>query len=422
VRRWASIGILSLIACASIVHGQGRPRNDVPTPPAGAPAPGGGARGTVTIPPQIMHLRFTKAVTAPANQGETQDIRAHLESPVVGTSGGSKVVVLPSDIDVNLDVTISQADPQRKNARLIMRVMSANVDPAEGRRRFFSADVFHDFVGWPKPGDVLIPAGATLSIPHFGGSGSMEITATDPNMNRAEDSYPSHPILMSVRLPIALVDQPIDVNNAGSNKLFRAQLTADMEYMSGANPLPIGAIKLTKGTEVYVRSYEQDPSAPLGHIASWSVDFVVINGKRVPVRGVEERHPFTPGSMAIAPNGRGRIPMVLWPVGQNRYFLIAENQEVSTNGTTLWTYPTTTDVAPASAAPVSSPSTATPTPSAAPPAAAPAAPTDAQQRIEENRKRAQEMAACQQQAIKDHPADPAGLAQALAACNPQNRR
>ncbi len=410
-----SIILACVVACAVVVQAQDRPR----APPGGAAAPGGGDQARANIYPQIMHLRFTKAVTAPTTIGETQDIRAHLESPVLGTVGGSqKVVILPSDIDVNLDVTLSTADPQRKNARLLMRVMSANVDPAEGRRRFYAAEVFHDFVGWPKPGDVLIPAGTTFSIPHFGLSGPrsvVQVTATtDPNMDRDEDSYPSHPILASVRLPIALVDQPIDVTNAGSNKLFRAQLTSDMEYTSGVNPVPVGAIKLTKGTEVYVRSYEQDPSAPLGHIASWSVDFVVVNGKRLPVKGLEMRTPFTPGSVAIAPGGRGRIPVVLWPLGQTRYFFIQEQQEVSTNGTALWVYPTTTEVAP-----VSTQSTSSPSP--APTTATPAAPTDARQRIEENRRRAQERAACQQQAIKDHPADPAGLTQALAACNPRNR-
>jgi hypothetical protein len=416
VRVSPSILLACLFACAVVAQAQDRSR----APTGGAAAPGGGDQAKVNIYPQIMHLRFTKAVTAPTTIGETQDIRAHLESPVLGTVGGSqKVVVLPSDIDVNLDVTLGSADPQRRNARLLMRVMSANVDPAEGRRRFYSAEVFHDFVGWPKPGDELIPAGTTFSVPHFGLSGPrsvVQVTATtDPNLDRAEDSYPSHPILANgVRLPIALVDQPIDVTNAGSNKLFRAQLTSDMEYTSGVNSLPVGAIKLTKGTEVYVRSYEQDPSAPLGHIASWSVDFVVVNGKRIPVKGLELRTPFTPGSVAIAPDGRGRIPVVLWPIGQTRYFHIQEQQEVSTNGTALWTYPTITDVAPVSTQSPSSPSPATPT-------ATPATPTEAQQRLEENRRRAQERATCQQQAIKDHPADPAGLTQALAACNPRTR-
>ena len=411
-----SIALACVVACAVVGQAQDRPR----APTGGAAAPGGIDHDRTTIYPQIMHLRFTKAVTAPTTIGETQDVRAHLESPVLGTVGGSqKVVILPSDIDVNLDVTLSSADPKRKNARLLMRVMSANVDPAEGRRRFYSAEVFHDFVGWPKPGDELIRAGTTFSVPLFGLSGPrsvVQVTATsDPNMDRDEDSYPSHPILASgVRLPIALVDQPIDVSNAGSNKLFRAQLTSDMEYTSGANPLPVGAIKLAKGTEVYVRSYEQDPSAPLGHIASWSVDFVVVKGKRIPVKGLELRTPFTPGSVAIAPDGRGRIPVVLWPMGQTRFFHIQEQQEVSTNGTGLWTYPTTSDVAPLS-------TQSTPGPSPAPPAVTPPTPTDAQQRLEENRRRAQERAACQQQAIKDHPADPAGLSQALAACNPRNR-
>ena len=398
-----SIVLACVVACAVVAQAQDRQR---------APA-GAGGQDRVSIYPQIMHLRFTKAVTAPTTIGETQDVRAHLESPVLGTVGGSqKVVILPSDIDVNLDVTIGPADPQRKNARLQMRVMSANVDPAEGRRRFHSAEVFHDLVGWPKPGDELIPAGTTLSIPHFGLSGPRSVVqvtaATDPNMDRDQDSYPSRPILASVRLPVALADQPIDVANAGSNKLFRAQLTADMEYTSGVNLLPVGVIKLTKGTEVYVRSYEQDPSAPLGHIASWSVDFVVVNGKRIPVKGLEMRTPFTPGSVAIAPDGRGRIPVVLWPMGQTRYFFIQEQQEVSTNGTGLWTYPTTTEVAAVSTQPTSSPPT-------------PATPTDVQQRIEENRRRAQERIACQQQAIKDHQGDPAALSQALVACNPRTR-
>ena len=411
-----SIVLACVATCAVVAQAQDRQR----APAGGAAAPGGGGQDRVAIYPQIMHLRFTKAVTAPPTIGETQDVRAHLESPVLGLVGGSeKVVILPSDIDVNLDVTIGPADPQRKNARLQMRVMSANVDPAEGRRRFYSAEVFHDLVGWPKPGDELIPAGTTLSIPHFGLSGPRSVVqvtaATDPNMDRDQDSYPSRPILASVRLPVALADQPIDVANAGSNKLFRAQLTADMEYTSGVNLLPVGVIKLTKGTEVYVRSYEQDPSAPLGHIASWSVDFVVVNGKRIPVKGLEMRTPFTPGSVAIAPDGRGRIPVVLWPMGQTRYFFIQEQQEVSTNGTGLWTYPTTTEVAA-----VSTQSTSSPSP--APPTATPAAPTNAQQRMEENRRRAQERVACQQQAIKDHQGDPAALSQALAACNPPRNR
>lgn len=411
-----------VIAFAVALHGQDRRRNDVPAPGGNATAPTAGAV-TVNIAPQLMHLRFTNAVTAPMPLEDVQDIRAHLESPVLGTVSGStrKAVVLPSDIDVNLDVKLSSADAQRTNARLHLRVMTANVDPAEGRRRFGSAEVIHDFVGWPKPGEVLIPAGATLSMPFFGGSkqmGQADLAATDPNANRADNSYPSRPILPSL-LPIAL-DQAIDVTNIASNKLFHGQLTQDMLFQQTQTPLPAGAINLTKGTEVYVRSYEPDPSAPLGHIAIWSIDFVVVDGKRIPVKGLEERTAFTPGALAFSPDGKRKIPMVLWPLGQTRKLNIVEQQEVSSNGTTLWTYPTTPDSAPASAAPASTQSTPPPTPPPAAPVSSGS--TDAQQRIEENRRRAQEIAACQQQAIKDHPVPGPELAQALAACNPRTRK
>jgi hypothetical protein len=415
-------------AVAVSVHGQDRPRNGVPVQGNGPTAPSGGAV-TVQIYPQLMHIRFPKAVTATAD-GQTQDIRAHLESPVLGTVVGStqKVVVLPSDIDVNLDINLGSADAQRTNARMSMRIVSANVDPAFGRQRFFSAEVTHDFAGWPKPGDVLIPAGATLSVPYFGSTspmGQANLAATDPNANRADDSYPSRPILAGIDLPIALVDTPIDVNNAGSNKLFRAQLTQDMQYPASGTALPVGAIKLTKGTEVYLRSYEPDPSAPLGHIAVWSVDFIVMNGKKIPVKGLGIREPFTPGSMAISPDGRGRIPMVLWPLGQTRQYNIAEQQEVSSSGSPLWTYPTATDIASPSATPAAAPATSTtrrnaPTspenPNAPTAGAIPGLPPDLQQRVDENRRRIEELRACQQKAIADHQGDPPGLAKAISEC------
>jgi hypothetical protein len=44
-----------------------------------------------------------------------------------------------------------------------------------------------------------------------------------------------------------------------------------MEYTGGPSaPMPAGAIKLPKGTEVWVRSYEPDPEAQLGHGANMS--------------------------------------------------------------------------------------------------------------------------------------------------------
>ena len=431
MRRWTSRCTTGLIVCAVVasVHGQGRTRDGVVAPRAASTPSGAPGQVRVQISPQLMHLRFPKAVTAPAQLTEEQDIRAHLESPLVGTVNGStqKAVIVPSDIDVNLSVRLTQADAQNTRAKIQVRIVSLNIDPAFGRQRFFSAEVSHEFASWPKAGDVLIPAGATLSVPHFGGDqvvGQEALTAKDPNVDRAEDSYPSRPIL-PVSLPIALVDTPIDVNNAGSDKLFHAQLTADMDFQQGHVPLPVGAIKLTKGTDVYLRSYEPDPSAPLGHIAVWTLAFVVVDGKRIPVRGVDIRQPFAPGSMAISPDGKRKIPMVLWPLGQTRRYLIAEQQEVMKDGSPLWTYPTTTDSASPSTVPASTqtstekagtPTTTGENPSAPPARATPALPPDVQAQIDENKRRAEELKACRDQAMKEHAANPLALARALGAC------
>lgn len=406
------LGGALVCAVAVSLHGQARTRDGSGGGGAAAAAPAAQRGGAVNVQvyPQLMHVRFPKAVTMPQSRYDTQDVRVHLESPVLATVAGStkKAVILPSDIDVNLDIKLTDADATKTNGRLQLHIASANVDPAEGRRRFFGAvDVTHDFVGWPNPADVLIPAGTTLSFPYAGGTQSVAqaaLTATDPNENRSDDSYPSHPIPGNVNMRIALVDTPIDVNNASANKLFHAQVTEDMQWgVTGGSP-PAGAITLKKGADVYVRSYEPDPSAPLGHFALWSVDFVVVNGKKVPVKGLGLRESFAPGSMAISPDGKGRIPMILWPLNQPRVFHIVEQQEVSATGATLWTYPTTTDVAaPGSTAAVM------------PTANRPAIP-NAPPQVQEIQKRADEIRACNDKAVKDHAGDQPGMVKALQEC------
>src|SRR5689334_1783868 len=111
-RTW--IGLACGLACAAVVSlsGQTRTRDGV-VAPRGAPTaqpPSGGGPVRVVVYPQLMHVRFTKAVTATADTRE-QDVRAHLENPVLATVPGStqKAVILPSDIDVNLSVLLEPA-------------------------------------------------------------------------------------------------------------------------------------------------------------------------------------------------------------------------------------------------------------------------------------------------------------------------
>jgi hypothetical protein len=357
-----------------------------------------------------MHVRFTTPLMSPgpAPNGGESEIRARLESPVLAAASGSteKVIVIPAGIDVNIQVRLTSCCNARPvNSRLHLQIVSANVDPAEGRRRFFSADVTHDYLGWPKPEEVLIPQNATLSFP-------LSNAVPDPSTSSGDGSFASRPLLQGSSFRVALVDQPIDSSNAGADRLFRAQLTEDMVFRQGQNPLPSGAIKVTKGTEVWVRSYEPDPEAQLGHAANMSVDFVVIDGRRIAVRTVPDRRPFQPGAMAMSPDGKRRVPEALWPVGQPREQVLFEQQEVGANGTTLWTYPAHSNtpedyrLAPGSpAGPVPQPSTA-----------APPAPVPQPSTAQPPRPTAQEMQACMRRAIAEHPLGDPILAQALQAC------
>jgi hypothetical protein len=201
-------------------------------------------------------------------------------------------------------------------------------------------------------------------------------------------------------LRVALVDEAIDVNNAGANKLFRGQLVEDMDFYSGRPALPVDAIKLTKGTEVYVRSYEPDPEAQLGHGANWTVDYVVMNGKRIPVRTAVIRIPFQPGAQAISQDGKRKIPMVLWPVGQPRRYVLFEQQEVADNGSTLWTYPENPKKAEEYRLPPGSPPAVVPQGT---PPSPPLPPRPNTTSADEARKRTEALRACQQRAITEHP-------------------
>jgi len=406
-------GVLTVLVLTSL-QAQDR-RAGVGVPASNAP---GGASGPARIYAQVMHVRFTSPVMSPgpAPNGGESEVRARLESPVLAAANGAtqKAVVIPAGIDVNIQVRLTSCCNARPtNSRLHLQIMSANVDPAEGRRRFFSAPVTHDYVGWPKADEVLIPQNATLSFP-------LSNADPDPSPGSGDDSFASRPLLEGSSFRVALVDEPIDSSNAGADKLFRAQLTEDMVFRQGQNPLPSGAIKLTKGTEVWVRSYEPDPEAQLGHAANMSVDFVVINGKRIPVRTTPDRRPFQPGAMALSPDGKGRVPQALWPVGQPRQHILSEQQEVATNGATLWTYPAHPNkpedyrLPPGSpAGPVPQTSTASPPDPVPQPSTPPPAPPSA----DEARKRAQEIQACMQRAIAEHPRGDPALAQAFAACN-----
>jgi hypothetical protein len=116
--------------------------------------------------------------------------------------------------------------------------------------------------------------------------------------------------------------------------------------------------------------------------------------------------------MAISPDGKGRVPEALWPINQPRRFVLSEQQEVSDNGTTLWTYPENPNKAEEYRLAPGSPQGPVPQQSTAnPPAPQPPPPTTSPA---EARRQAELMQACIKQAIARGGPQ---VAVAIAACN-----
>jgi len=118
--------------------------------------------------------------------------------------------------------------------------------------------------------------------------------------------------------------------------------------------------------------------------------------------------------MAISSDGKGRVPEALWPAGQPRRFVLSEQQEVSDNGTTLWTYPENPNKAEEyRLAPGSPPAVV---PQGTPPSP-PLPSTPNTTSADEARRRTEARQACVKQAIAGNPRGGLELAQAIAACD-----
>jgi len=389
MKAWAPLLCSIILSCIFVapLRSQSDPRRSV----------------TVYISQQLIHVTLLDPVTAPPGTVGKTMVRARLQNPLLGTAQGytGTTTMVPAGVQVNLQVSLSPTDHERTNGRLVVQILSANIDPREGQQQLISFDVHHDFSGWPAENVVLIPANSPLSFPVSANAARRMMSQADfaagangvaSSANPAAPNFGSRPILQRSRVQITLLE-PIDASNVGTGKVFHAQLNADMQLPREL--IDIGAIKLPRGTEAYVKATEKNPSSPLGHIAELSVDSVVINGHRVPVRTVPWTTSFTPTAAAT---GRSRIPrqaapLVLWANGDTKWFDVAEHQEVLDDGTPLSIGPAVN-------------------------LAAPAAGTqpDPRPQVEERRQQAERTAACQQQAIKDHPQGGIDLRKAIAAC------
>src|SRR5262247_653389 len=116
-----SRAILSCVVASVVITAvQAQDRRTAVTPIAGG-------TGSAQMYSQLMHVRFTSPVVAPAGPpGGESEVRARLLNPVLGRGATPQTVLIPGDVDVNIQVRLTAGNAARTNAMLYMRIMSAN--------------------------------------------------------------------------------------------------------------------------------------------------------------------------------------------------------------------------------------------------------------------------------------------------------
>jgi hypothetical protein len=133
----------------------------------------------------------------------------------------------------------------------------------------------------------------------------------------------ARPILAGSRIQTVLLE-PITVAAIQSGQRFHARLNTDMELPRGMN-LRSDALQLKRGTDVYLKVVDPNPSAIGGHNARLEVDFVVFNGQQIPLKVAAGPLDFA----TYRPGARVRPLPDLRPLGSTTWWDVTEQAEVS---------------------------------------------------------------------------------------------
>jgi hypothetical protein len=276
-------------------------------------------------------------------------------------------------------------------------------------------------IPWPEAGTVIMPVNAAITLATQCGcpyamsvadfrKRAAEYTAVKATTPAAK--YRS--ILMGTRIETVLLDQ-IEATDLQSSKRFHAQLSADSVLPAAS--ARADAMTLPKGTDVYLKITDQNGKPYLGQTATQSawlhIDYVVINGQNVPVKDVGAT--LAPGGLGGAPvPARGRAGQaavrVIEAAGARKTFTVAEQSDINIDAAVAASPQpvAATQPSPAATSPAAPAGTGKAPAAAAPAPAAPAAPplTPEERRAQQAadaRQRAQKIAECRAQALKDHP-------------------
>jgi hypothetical protein len=294
---------------------------------------------------QAEHITLLEAVLAPTPpnsmaQRLTGSVRGRLENSLEGTTKGEtgRAVLIPAGTEVVVDFSLSQEQGSKASSLLDMQTTAAHLSNGKNGQ-LYSQNIYKHLAGWPEAGTVLMPANTSLSFATRCGCvypmslaefrKRVEANTGSP-ANVAKATELGGAILAGSRMQTVLLE-PINVSGIEANKLFHAQLNVDMELPRGTRR--DDAIKLARGTDVYLKVIDHNAGGALGHTANLTVEYVVFKGKKIYLRTPAWPHTFSAQILRF-PNSRRGPPQaaadsVVWPSGDTKWFDISEQAEVS---------------------------------------------------------------------------------------------
>jgi len=279
-----------------------------------------------------LHVTLLERVLVPATGGAETTIPVQLENPIVALIGrvggtGNFGIWQPAHTKMEMHAKLTTA-PGNNGGLLQLSIVGAG-EPLN-----------YQLNGLPRAGTVIFPAESSLSFATQHSQSTQTMSTTEFQERIAarksyEESYRAAGIPPYITRPIlagseiqAILQEPIDVKGVLAVRDFHAKLMINMMLPRFTSGNRNDAIMLPRGTDVYLKATDQQSATSNYHYALLSVDYVVWNGQKVPVRSSEQRtdFPVAPRSVRV-PNAGDRV---LWPSGANQLFRIVNQVEVPT--------------------------------------------------------------------------------------------
>lgn len=255
-------------------------------------------------------------------------------NPAASAGLGGRVELIPAGTEIPVTVRLSAAGGQRANGGVFGLQIDTDRVGEDHRSQLFS-QIITRRIAWPAVGAVLLAANSSVSFATQCGCPYSMSVAEFRKRAAAHTASPSaaaatlsRVILVGSRMQTVLMEA-ITVEGIQSGKHFHAQLNVDMTVPYGSSRRT-DALILPRGTDVYLKitgprgaQFEYKG----GNAAGLVIDYVVFNGRQVPVTTAA-----WPLQFGIpAPNARRSVPAVdVQAVGHTTWFDIIEQAEVST--------------------------------------------------------------------------------------------